>query len=80
VKFIRVFAGVAIAILGFYAAGEVLSGLTTGEIMRMAKQGNVVLYKSSEPGRYWIALGFWFIASVMLIGGGLNMIRKNYKK
>ena len=76
---IRIFAGIAILILGIYAGGEVISGLDSGEIMQLAKQGNIILHREIEPNRFWIAIVFWTIASVMLIGGGINMIRKNLK-
>ena len=73
----RVFAGLTILILGVYAGWTVIAGLGSGEIMQLSKNGNAVFHKSVEPSRYWIAIVFWTIASVMLVGGGINMIRKN---
>ena len=75
-KFIRI-PGIAIFILGLYAGWSVIVGLNSGDILQMSKHGNAILHKSLEPNRYWIAIGFWTIATVMLMGGGINMIRKN---
>ena len=69
-KFLRVLIGLAIFILGIYAGWMVFTGLTSGEIMQLAKYGDAVFHKTVEPTRYWIA-------SVMLIVGGINLIRKN---
>jgi len=74
---LRAVAGLAIFLLGVYAGWIVVAGLDSGEIMQLSKNGNAVFHKSVEPSRYWIAIVFWTIASVMLMGGGINMIRKN---
>jgi hypothetical protein len=34
------------------------------------------MHRNQEPDRFWIAIGFWSIGGIMLIGGGVNMIRK----
>jgi len=74
---IRIFAGIAIFILGLYAGWTAIAGLGSGEIVQLSKHGSTILHKALEPSRFWIAIVFWTIASVMLIGGGINMIRKN---
>ena len=74
---LRALAGLAIFILGLYAAWTLITGLASGEIMQFSKHGNATFHKTVEPNRYWIAISFWTIASIMLVGGGINMIRKN---
>lgn len=76
-RFIRIIAGIAIFILGLWAAWTLFNGFSIGEILKLSKHGNDVLHKATEPNRYWIAIFFWTIATIMLIGGGINMIRKN---
>jgi len=74
---IRALAGLAIFILGLYAGWILLQGLNSGEIMQMSRHSNAILHKDIEPSRYWIAIGFWTIATLMLISGGATMLRKN---
>ena len=76
-NFFRVIAGFAIFILGLYASWTVIVGLGTGDIIQLSKHGNAIFHKAVEPDRYWIAIFFWTIGSIMLVGGGINMIRKN---
>lgn len=77
-KFIRGLAGIAIFCLGIYALTTVVTGINTGEIERFSKQGNAILHRNQEPDRFWIAIGFWSIGGIMLIGGGINMVRKHW--
>lgn len=73
---LRQLSGLIILALGMYAAWIVLAGLSTGEIMQLSKHGNTILHKATETSRYWIAIVFWSIATVILIGGGLLRMRK----
>lgn len=75
--FLRTLSGVAILLLGLYAGWILIVGLGSGEIMQLSKHGDTILHKATEPSRYWIAIGFWTIASVMLIGGGIYRIKSS---
>lgn len=75
--FIRVCAGIAIFCLGLYALGTVFSGIKKGEIVQFSKRGDAIMHQNREPDRFWIAITFWSIGGIMLVGGGLNMVRKN---
>ncbi len=75
--FFRVIAGIAIFCLGIYALITVASGINKGEIVQFSKRGNAVMHLNQEPDRFWIAITFWSIGGLMLIGGGANMVRKN---
>jgi hypothetical protein len=76
-KFIRAIAGIAIFCLGIYALSTVVAGIKNGEIMQFSKRGNAIMHRTREPDRFWIAISFWSIGTVMLIGGGINMLRKS---
>lgn len=75
-RLIRITAGIAIFCLGIYALRTVATGINTGEIERFSKHGNAIMHRNQESDRFWIAIGFWSIGGIMLIGGGVNMIRK----
>lgn len=75
--FFRVIAGIAFFCLGIYALITVASGINKGEIVQFSKRGNAVMHLNQEPDRFWIAIAFWSIGGLMLIGGGANMVRKN---
>lgn len=74
---IRVIAGIAIFCIGLYALSTVAEGIKSGEIVQFSKHGNAVMHKHQEPDRFWIAITFWSIGGIMLIGGGMNIVRKN---
>ncbi|RYY74272.1 MAG: hypothetical protein EOO52_15570 [Gammaproteobacteria bacterium] len=74
---LRAIAGHAILILGVYAGVIVIAGLSSGDIVQLSTHGNPVFHKSVGPSRFWIAISFWVLALVILISGGINLIRKN---
>lgn len=76
-SFIRVLAGITIFCIGLYALSVVATGINSGEVVQFSKRGSAVMHRNQEPDRFWIAIAFWSIGTVMLIGGGINMIRKN---
>lgn len=73
---IRALTGIVIVCLGIYALSIVTAGVQHDEIIQLSKHGNAILHKATEPERYWIAIFFWSIASVMLIGGEIYRIIK----
>lgn len=77
-RFIRGLAGIVIFCLGIYALAKVATGISKGEIEQFSKHGNALMYRSQTPDRFWIAIGFWSVGGIMLLGGGANMVRKNW--
>lgn len=63
--------------LGFVCICHTINGICVGSIMTLSKHRSALVSLSVEPVRYWLALAFWTLSSIMLIFGGIKFKKFN---